>query len=91
MLERLSEDYGKRTKVSFPIRACLQVAMAVMEPYNTVPCVHPFLEHTDVTDLYDNEALYDIYRRNLVIEAPTYTHLNRLSARSGLPDAQAPL
>merc|ERR1712014_5051 len=30
---------------------------------------------------YDNEALYDICRRNLDIERPTYTNLNRLLAQ----------
>ena len=35
-----------------------QVATAVVEPYNTVLCVHSLLEHTDVTIMYDNEALY---------------------------------
>ena len=31
--------------------------------------------------MYDNEALYDICRRNLDIERPTYTNLNRLIAQ----------
>ena len=31
--------------------------------------------------MYDNEALYDICRRNLDIERPTYTNLNRLLAQ----------
>merc|ERR1711979_161524 len=61
--------------------ACPQVATAVVEPYNTVLCVHSLLEHTDVTVMYDNEALYDICRRNLDIERPTYTNLNRLLAQ----------
>jgi len=43
--------------------------------------VHSLLEHTDVTIMYDNEALYDICRRNLDIERPTYTNLNRLLAQ----------
>ena len=30
-----------------------------------------------MTIMYDNEALYDICRRNLDIERPTYTNLNR--------------
>eukprot|EP00913_Durusdinium_trenchii_P002027 g1873.t1 len=60
---------------------CPQVATAVVEPYNTVLCVHSLLEHTDVTIMYDNEALYDICRRNLDIERPTYTNLNRLIAQ----------
>merc|ERR1712159_565796 len=34
--------------------------------------------HTDVTFCMDNEALYDVCRRNLDIERPTYTNLNRL-------------
>ncbi|KAL9139222.1 alpha tubulin [Amphidinium carterae] len=78
ILERLSVDYGKKTKVSFTVWCCPQVATAVVEPYNTVLCVHSLLEHTDVTIMYDNEALYDICRRNLDIERPTYTNLNRL-------------
>ena len=61
--------------------ATCKVATAVVEPYNTVLCVHSLLEHTDVTIMYDNEALYDICRRNLDIERPTYTNLNRLLAQ----------
>merc|ERR1712187_439940 len=78
MLERLSVDYGKKSKLSFTVWACPQIATAVVEPYNTVLCVHSLLEHTDVTIMIDNEALYDICRRNLDIERPTYTNLNRL-------------
>merc|ERR1712194_899460 len=81
MLERLSVDYGKKSKLSFTVWACPQVATAVVEPYNTVLCVHSLLEHTDVTIMYDNEALYDICRRNLDIERSTYTNLNRLLAQ----------
>merc|ERR1719261_667397 len=68
MLERLSVDYGKKSKLSFTIWSCPQVATAVVEPYNTVLCVHSLLEHTDVTNQVDNEALYDICRRNLDID-----------------------
>merc|ERR1719164_401157 len=35
----------------------------------------------DVAVMLDNEALYDICRRNLDIERPTYTNLNRLIAQ----------
>merc|ERR1719359_2801024 len=59
-------------------RECPQISSACVEPYNTVLCVHSLLEHTDVTNQVDNEALYDICRRNLDIERPTYTNLNRL-------------
>jgi len=81
MLERLSVDYGKKSKLSFTTWACPQVATAVVEPYNTVLCVHSLLEHTDVTIMMDNEAFYDICRHNLDIERPTHTNLNRLLAQ----------
>ena len=50
----------------------------MVEPYNSVLSTHSLLEHTDVAFMLDNEALYDICRRNLDIERPTYTNLNRL-------------
>ncbi|CAD6206852.1 unnamed protein product [Miscanthus lutarioriparius] len=39
---------------------------------------HSLLEHTDVSILLDNEAIYDICRRSLDIERPNYSNLNRL-------------
>jgi len=81
LLERLSVDYGRKSKVSFTIYPAPQVSTAVVEPYNCVLSTHTLLEHTDVTFMVDNEALYDICRRNLDVERPTYTNLNRLTAQ----------
>merc|ERR1712046_36105 len=39
-------------------------------------------EHTDVAVMLDNEAIYDICRRQLDIERPTYTNLNRLISQT---------
>jgi hypothetical protein len=55
----------------------VQVSTAVVEPYNSVLSTHSLLEHTDVAVMLDNEAVYDICRRSLDIERPTYTNLNR--------------
>ena len=49
-----------------------------MEPYNSTLCAHTTLEHSDCAFMVDNEAIYDICRRNLDIERPSYTNLNRL-------------
>merc|ERR1711881_646679 len=81
LLSRLSIDYGKKTKVEFAVYPSPQISTAVVEPYNSVLCTHAMLEHSDVAFLVDNEALYDICRRNLDIERPTYTNLNRLLAQ----------
>ena len=56
-----------------------------MEPYNSVLSTHSLLEHTDVAVMLDNEAVYDICRRSLDIERPTYTNLNRLIAQARAP------
>ena len=52
-----------------------------MEPNNTVLCEHSSFELTVVPVMVDNEALYDISRRNLDNERPIYTNLNRLMAQ----------
>merc|ERR1711934_1199284 len=81
LLERLSVDYGKKSKLDFCIYPSPQVSTSVVEPYNSVLSTHSLLEHTDVAIILDNEAIYDISRRNLDIERPTYTNLNRLIAQ----------
>ena len=50
LLERLSVDYGKKSKISFTVWSCPQISSACVGPYNTVLCVHSLLEHTDVTN-----------------------------------------
>merc|ERR1719517_202803 len=57
LLERLSVDYGRKSKLSFTVYPAPQVSTAVVEPYNCVLSTHSLLEHTDVTIMYDNEAL----------------------------------
>ncbi|KAL2621704.1 hypothetical protein R1flu_001909 [Riccia fluitans] len=78
LLERLSVDYGKKSKLGFTVFPSPQVSTAVVEPYNSVLSTHSLLEHTDVSVLLDNKAIYDICRRSLDTEHPTYTNLNRL-------------
>lgn len=114
LLERLSVDFGKKSKLGFTIYPSpqvllpqilifvltemwvllqiyitfkllffwFQVSTAVVEPYNSVLSTHSLLEHTDVVVLLDNEAIYDICRRSLDIERPTYTNLNRLISQT---------
>ena len=78
LLERLSVDYGKKPKLSMTVYPSPQVSNAVVEPYNSVLSTHSLLEHTEVAVMLDNEAIYDICRKFLDVERPTYTNLNRL-------------
>lgn len=81
LLERLSVDYGRKSKLSFAVSPSPQVSTSVVEPYNSVLSTHALLEHTDVTFCLDNEALYDVCKSKLNVERPTYTNLNRLIAQ----------
>ncbi|EYU37544.1 hypothetical protein MIMGU_mgv1a007145mg [Erythranthe guttata] len=48
LLERLSVDYGKKSKLGFTVYPSPQVSTSVVEPYNSVLSTHSLLEHTDV-------------------------------------------
>uniref|UniRef100_A0A914XW83 Tubulin alpha chain n=1 Tax=Panagrolaimus superbus TaxID=310955 RepID=A0A914XW83_9BILA len=81
LMERLSVEYGKKSKLEFSIYPAPQVSTAVVEPYNSILTTHTTLEHSDCSFMVDNEAIYDICRRNLDIERPSYVNLNRLIAQ----------
>ncbi|GFO47251.1 tubulin alpha chain [Plakobranchus ocellatus] len=69
---------GKEDAANNYARGHYTVSTAVVEPYNSILTTHTTLEHSDCAFMVDNEAIYDICRRNLDIERPTYTNLNRL-------------
>ena len=77
-MEALSVQFGKKSKLQFSIYPAPQVSTAVVEPYNSVLTTHFTFDHSDVAFLFDNEAIYDICRKNLDVERPTYVNLNRL-------------
>lgn len=78
LMERLSVDYGKKSKLQFSVYPAPQVSTAVVEPYNSVLTTHFTFDHSDCAFMVDNEAIYDICRKNLDVERPTYANLNRL-------------
>lgn len=75
---KLPETQNFTTPHYYTIIKQFQVSTAVVEPYNSILTTHTTLEHSDCAFMVDNEAIYDICRRNLDIERPTYTNLNRL-------------
>jgi tubulin alpha len=81
LLERLSAEYGKKSKLEFAVYPSPSVATAVVEPYNAVLSTHGTIDNSECTFLVDNEAVYDICKRNLDIPRPGYDHLNRLIAQ----------
>uniref|UniRef100_A0A3B3D2C0 Tubulin alpha chain n=1 Tax=Oryzias melastigma TaxID=30732 RepID=A0A3B3D2C0_ORYME len=48
LMERLSVDYGKKSKLEFAVYPTPQVSTAVVEPYNSILTTHTTLEHSDL-------------------------------------------
>ncbi|XP_071086599.1 tubulin alpha-2/alpha-4 chain-like [Haliotis cracherodii] len=78
LMERLSSNYGKKSKLQFSVYPAPNISTAMVEPYNSILTTHTTLEHSDCAFMVDNEAIYDICRRNLDVDRPSYTNLNRL-------------
>lgn len=47
LLERLSTDYGKKSKLEFCVYPAPQLSSSVVEPYNSILTTHTTLEHSD--------------------------------------------
>ncbi|ODV97671.1 hypothetical protein PACTADRAFT_47543 [Pachysolen tannophilus NRRL Y-2460] len=81
LLEQLSIEYGKKSKLEFAVYPGPKVSTSVVEPYNSVLTTHTTLDHSDCTFMVDNEAIYDMCRRNLDITRPSLENLNRMIAQ----------
>ncbi|XP_012062499.1 PREDICTED: tubulin alpha chain-like [Atta cephalotes] len=57
LMEQLSADYPKKSKLTFSIYPAPQVSTAVVEPYNAILYTHPTLEHSEVAFIVDNQVL----------------------------------
>nr|KAF6454180.1 tubulin alpha 8 [Molossus molossus] len=51
LMERLSLDYGKKSKLEFAIYPAPQVSTAVVEPYNSILTTHTTLEQLSVAEI----------------------------------------
>jgi len=81
LLERLSIDYGKKSKLEFAVYPSPTMSNSVVEPYNTVLTTHTTLEHVDCSFMVDNEAIYSLARNKLGTVSPGYSNLNRIIAQ----------
>lgn len=81
MMERITMNYSRKSKLELAIYPCPQISTAVVEPYNAVLACHSTLELSDCAFIVDNEAMYDVSRRYLDIERPTYSNINRILAQ----------
>merc|ERR1711981_54981 len=81
ILERLAVDYRKKSKIGFEIYPSPSISTCIVEPYNGLLSTHWLLDHTDVSLILDNEALYHIGQKKLDLKSLSYAQLNRLIAK----------
>merc|ERR1719277_1680796 len=76
ILERIAVDYRKKSKIGFEIYPSPKISTCIVEPYNAMLSTHWLLDHTEVSVLLDNEAIYGICQKQLDIKRPSYADLN---------------
>merc|ERR1719243_477390 len=82
ILERLAVDYRKKSKIGFEIYPAPSISTCIVEPYNGLLSTHWLLDHTEVSMVLDNEAIYGICGNSLKQNKITYDHLNKVCAKS---------
>jgi len=82
ILERLAVDFRKKSKIGFEIYPAPSISTCIVEPYNGLLSTHWLLDHTEVSLVLDNEALYNICSGPLKITQIQYGDLNKLCAKS---------
>eukprot|EP00178_Gracilaria_changii_P010185 TRINITY_DN2967_c0_g2_i10.p1 TRINITY_DN2967_c0_g2~~TRINITY_DN2967_c0_g2_i10.p1 ORF type:complete len:310 (+),score=27.99 TRINITY_DN2967_c0_g2_i10:74-1003(+) len=78
ILERIAVDYRKKSKLGFEIYPSPEISTCIVEPYNALLTTHWLLDHTEISLVLDNEAIYETCQKNLDIKTPSYENLNYL-------------
>jgi tubulin alpha len=81
VLERIAVDYRKKSKLGFEIYPSPQISTCIVEPYNALLATHWLLDHTEVSIVLDNEAIYEICQKHLDIKRPSYENLNKIISK----------
>jgi len=81
ILERIAVDYRKKSKIGFEIYPSPKISTCIVEPYNSMLSTHWLLDHTEVSIVLDNEAIYSICKKQLDVDRPSYAELNMIIAK----------
>merc|ERR1712176_534059 len=81
ILERIAVDYRKKSKIGFEVYPAPNISTCIVEPYNAMLSTHWLLDHTEVSLMLDNEAIYAICQKQLNEKRPSYKNLNEIIAK----------
>jgi hypothetical protein len=86
LLERLSTDYGKKSKLEFCVYPAPQLSSSVVEPYNSVLTTHTTLEHSDCSFMvcpplpsYMHDRLAHFHSRSTTKPSTTFARRTSVS------------
>jgi len=82
ILENLAVDHRKKPKLGFEVYPSPTISTCIVEPYNALLATHWLTDHTEISVVLDNEAIYSICSKQLDIRHPSYETLNRLIAKA---------
>jgi tubulin alpha len=60
LMEKLNDEFGKKSKLQMSIYPSPAICTAVVEPYNSVLTTHNSMDTVDCSFIFDNQAIYEI-------------------------------
>ncbi|KAF7259105.1 hypothetical protein EG68_03804 [Paragonimus skrjabini miyazakii] len=81
IIDQLCDEYGKKFKFSTSIFPSAMYSQSTVDPYNSVLHSHATIETLDCDILVDNQTLFERCTRNLNMQQPSFTEINRLLAQ----------
>jgi tubulin beta len=79
MLSKIREEYPDRMMCTFSVFPSA-TSDTVVEPYNATLSIHQLVENSDMSNVVDNKALYDICAKTLKLKETSFSDLNHLVA-----------
>ena len=78
IIREVKSEFYDKIFTSYSICPSKNVSDVVVEPYNSILSMNHLIEECDLNIMLDNEALYDIMRRQFKVEHPTFSDINSL-------------
>ena len=79
---KISEEYPDRIMQAFSVFPSAKVSDVVVAPYNSVFALNYLIQSSNLINVFDNEALYNICTQYLKLNKPTYGDINHLVSYS---------
>ena len=78
LISKIKEEYPDRIMTTYSVVPSQKVSDTIFEPYNAVLAMNHLINEADQCFVLDNEAMYDMCFRRLMISTPNYNNLNML-------------